>query len=147
MGKDRHQASPIVFRCSSETWEAIGKIAIEQKKPKSEVLRQLVDAGLVATGYKQDEEYLDKKIREAVTAVLKPSVERLAAISAKAAQIAGATFFMNIYMGQLMLPDMEKQLVQDVAANARKLGIEYLKLKDQDVDAFISNGVEKVSND
>lgn len=147
MSKDRHQASPIVFRCPAETWEAIGKIAIEQKKPKSEILRQLVDAGLVASGYKRDEEYLKKEIQEVVSSVIKPHVDRLAAISAKAAQISGATFFMDVYMGQLMLPDSEKQLVRDVAADARKLGIEYLKLKDRDVDAFISDGVEKVLDD
>lgn len=53
---------------------------------------------------------------------------------------------MNVYMGQLMLPDIEKQLVQDVATEARKLGIEYLKLKDRDVDTFISEGVAKVTD-
>lgn len=146
--KERHKASYIPFRCSSEVESMIERIAAEQKRTKSEVLRQLVEAGLVATGYKQDEEHLTKIIQEVVTAALKPSVERLASISAKAAQISGAAFFMNVYMGQLMLPDMEKQMVRDAAADARKLGIEYLKLnKDRDVDAFIAEGVEKVSED
>lgn len=88
MKSDRHQTAHIVFRCTPEVEAAIKKIAADQRKPKSEVLRQLVDAGLVTTGYKQDEEYLKKQIQDVVAATMKPQVERLAAISAKAAQIA-----------------------------------------------------------
>jgi len=147
-GKDRHKASPIVFRANADTHNVISKIAIEQKKSKSEVLRQLVNAGLVASGYKQDEEYLVNTIQAAVQSALKPSVERLAAISAKAAHISGAAFFMNVYMGQLVLPPEEKELVNEAAAQARKLGIEYLKVKlDQDVDGFIAGGVKKMENE
>lgn len=144
MGKYQHKAAYISFRCPPEIEDTISRIAAEQRKTKSEVLRQLVDAGLVATGYRQDDEYLDKKIREAVAAELKPSVERLASISAKAAQISGAAFFMSVYMGQLVLPASEQDLVREVAADARKLGIEYLKLKDRDVDDFIATGVKKI---
>ncbi len=147
MKKDRHQAAHIVFRCSQTVEDTISKIAAEKKLPKSEVLRQVVDAGLVATGYKQDEDHLEKLIQAAVQTAFKPSVERLAAISAKAAQISGAAFFMNVYMGQLMLPASDKELVKEVVADARKLGIEYLKLKDQDVDAFLKQGTEKVIED
>lgn len=143
--KDRHQAAYIPFRCSPETEKTIGQIAAEQKRSKSEVLRQLVEAGLVATGYKQDEDHLAELIQTAVTTAMKPQVERLAAISAKATQISGAAFFMGIFSSRLMLPPSEQQLVEEAAAQARKLGIEYLKLKDRDVDAFISEGVEKVS--
>ena len=142
---DRHQAVYIPFRCSAEMEATIGKIAAEQKRTKSEILRQLVDAGLIATGYKRDENYLNEQIQTAVASAMKPFVERLAAISAKATQISGAAFFMNVYMGQLLLPESEKELVQNAAADARKLGIEFLKLKNQDIDAFISDGVEKVT--
>lgn len=148
MQKDRHQGAHIVFRCAPDIKDSIMKIATDQKKTQSEVLRQLVEAGLVATGYKQEEGYLEKLVGEAVTSSMKPHIERLASISAKAAQISGAAFFMNVYMGQLMVPSSEKQMVMDAAADARKLGIEYLKLtKDRDIDAFISEGVEKVTGE
>lgn len=143
--KDRHQAAHITFWCTAGVEDTIKRIAADQKKTKSEVLRQLVDAGLMATGYRQDEDYLTKLIQEAVTTAMKPQVERLAAISAKAAQISGAAFFMDIFASRLMLPPTEQQLVEEATAQARKLGIEYLKLKDRDVDAFLSEGVAKVS--
>lgn len=142
---DKHRLAYIPYRCSQDTYETIQKIAEGSGKPMVEVLRQLVDTGLVTTGYKQGEEYLTKQVRETVAAALKPQVERLASISAKAAQISGAAFFMSCYTGQLMLPDRERELVRGVAAEARRLGIDFLKLKEgQDMDAFIQGGVGKV---
>lgn len=142
---DKHTAAYIPYRCSASTYDAISKIAVEQKKPKSQVVRDLVNAGLVATGYKQDEEHLEKLVSAAVKSALKPSVERLAAISAKAAQISGAAYFMNIYTAQLMLDEDDREAVREISAEARKLGIEYLKLKDEDtVDDFVQRGTGKM---
>lgn len=141
---DKHTAAYIPFRCSQSTYEAIEKISVAQRKTRVEVVRELVDAGLVATGYKQDEEYQAKLIQDAVKAVLQPSVERLAAISAKATQISSAAFFMNIFASRLMLPTGEQDLIDQAAVEARKLGIEYLKLKDRDVDSFIADGTGKM---
>lgn len=142
---DKHTASYIPYRCSASTYDAISKIAIEQKKPKAQVVRDLVEAGLVTKGYKQDEEHLEKLVSSTVKSALKPAVERLAAISAKAAQISGAAFFMNIYMGQLMLDEDDREAVKEISAEARKLGIEYLKLKDDDAaDDLIRCGTEKM---
>lgn len=143
---DKHRAAYIPFRCPQTTYDTILKIAQEQHKSQVQVLRELVEQGLVAAGYKQDEEHLQKLIQSAVKAVLQPQVERLASISAKAAQISGAAFFMSIYTGQLMLPPAEQRLVEEAAGQARKLGIEYLKLKDRDVDEFMKGGVKKVNS-
>ena len=132
------------FRCDQNTYDTIVKISQESHKSQVQVLRELVEQGLVATGYKQDDDYLAKLIQGAVKAVLQPQVERLASISAKAAQIAGAAFFMSVFMGRLALPPSEQQIIEEAAAQARKLGIEYLKLsKERDVDAFIREGVQK----
>ncbi len=147
MKSERHQDVYIPFRCSTQLGEKIAKIAADQRKSKSEILRQLVEAGLVATGYKQDEEYMAKQIQEAVKTALQPSVERLASISAKAAQISGASFFMGVFASRLILPPGEQDLIDQAAAQARKLGIEYLKLKDRDIDSFIADGAEKMTKD
>lgn len=144
---DKHTAAYIPYRCSQSTYEAIEKISVAQRKTKVQVVRELVEAGLVATGYKQDEEYQAKLIQDVVKAALQPSVERLAAISAKATQISSAAFFMNIFTSRLMLPTREQDLIDQAAAEARKLGIEYLKLKDRDVDAFIADGAKKMTKD
>ena len=54
---------------------------------------------------------------------MKPYVERLAAISAKATQLSGADFFLMVYLGTMLLPDGSRQQLEEAAARARKLGI------------------------
>lgn len=142
---DKHTAAYIPYRCAQSTYEVIEKISTAQRKTRVQVVRELVEAGLVATGYKQDEEYQAKQIQEAVKAVLQPSVERLASISAKAAQISSAAFFMGIFASRLMLPTGEQDLIDQAATQARKLGIEYLKFKDRDIDSFIADGTGKMT--
>ncbi|BDF70354.1 hypothetical protein CE91St41_24190 [Oscillospiraceae bacterium] len=79
---------------------------------------------------------------------MKPYVERLAAISAKATQLSGADFFLMVYLGTMLLPDGSRQQLEEAAARARKLGIEYLKLgKEKDIDAFIASGILKVKDE
>ena len=80
--KDRHQAAYIPFRCSGETGQLIGRLAAQQHRPRSEVLRDLVEHGLVSVGVKSDEDYLSGLVRQTVEETAKPHVERLAAISA-----------------------------------------------------------------
>lgn len=145
---DRHRASYIPFRCDTKTEELIGKLAKEQKCTKSDILRDLIDKGLKSDGYKPEEDRAYTLVRAAVQEVMKPYVERLASISAKASQIAGADFFLLVYLGSLLLPPDERQRMDEAAARARQLGIEYLKIKaDADIDRFIATGVLKVQDE
>lgn len=112
----------------------------------SEVLRSLVADGLVKQGYAQDEDYLYKLVSDAVNESLKPAVERLAAITAKGAQIAGASFFMNVFAATSALPERERENIEEAAGRARELGIQYLKLdKGRDIDAFLKRGAEETN--
>ena len=141
---DRHQGKYIPFRCSPETAETIAALAAQQHRPQSEILRDLVSKGLNASGAAVEEDYLYELVRKAVEEVTRPSVERLAAISAKATQISSAAFFMGIYAATQSCDEREQQRIQEAAESARALGIQYLKLKDRDIDAFIRNGAKQI---
>lgn len=143
---DRHQAVYIPFRCSKETERAIEKLAQTRGQSRAEVLRDLVDNGLIAAGAKMDDDYLYELMKKAVLATMKPQIERLAAISAKAAQISGAAFFMHVYEASQDVSPTELQAIEEAAGNARSLGIQYLKLKDTDIDAFIRDGVQRIDH-
>ena len=145
--KDRHQAAYIPFRCSGETGQLIGRLAAQQHRPRSEVLRDLVERGLVSVGVKSDEDYLSGLVRQTVEETAKPHVERLAAISAKAAHIAAASFFMAVYAASHGRSSAEQREIEEAAGAARMLGIQYLKLKDRDIDAFLQNGAKQIMDD
>lgn len=144
---DRHRAEYIPFRCSQEAGAMISQIAKEQHRPKSEILRELVDKGLTATGAKVEDSELYEMIRQAVRETMQPQVERLAAISAKAAHISGAAFFMAVYAASHGRSPAEQREIEEAAGTARMLGIQYLKLKDRDIDAFLQNGAKQIIDD
>lgn len=143
---DRHHSAYIPFRCSKETEQAIEKLARERHQSKSEVLRDLVNDGLTTAGAKMSDDHLYDVVKAAVSEIMKPQVERLAAISAKSTQISGAAFFMNIFAASRNCSLVEQQEIEQAAGSARSLGIQYLKLKDRDIDAFIREGVKQVDN-
>ncbi len=144
LAKDRHQAKYIPFRCGDEMAQKIQHIAAVENLPVSIVLRDLVRAGLEQKGYMEGES-LEAKIANAVQTALKPSVERLAAITAKGTQISAASFFMGVYAaGQGMSPRAIEDL-DAVVAQSRQLGIRYLKLdRSSDFDDFLKQGAKKM---
>ena len=137
----------IGIRCSRKTGEIIERIASVEGIPKSKVIRDLLEAGLAARGYVSGKESQTEQMQAALAAVLQPQVERLAAISAKAAHIGAAAFFLCYAdLRNQMPPELLPEL-DELAAKARKLGAEYLKLsKDRNVDQFIQAGLAAMAN-
>lgn len=145
---DKHRASYIPFRCDANTYETICKIAQANKLTRVEVLRNLVQGGLVRQGYVQDEDAMCELVKDALKEILTPQVERLATINAKATQISGAAYFLLVYVLRMYFPESDKSMVDDVATQARQLGIQYLKLRQgMDIDEFIKNGIKKMNDD
>ncbi len=78
---------------------------------------------------------------------MQPQVERLAAIPAKATHISGAAFFMSIFAAAQICTPAEQRQIEEAAGTARELGIQYLKLKDRDIDAFLKEGVKRITEE
>lgn len=137
----------ITLRCSEEVSELVSKIAAAEGKTKSEVLRMLVEKGMAAGGYLPGIKELDTVVQEAVSTVLQPAVERLASISAKAAHISAAAFFLSLYTDRLLLTTEQREELDDIAARARRLGIEYLKVsKDRDLDEWLAQACRRMQS-
>lgn len=148
MSQNRIKNTIAQFWISPETDAAVRNIATAEGKSVSAVYRELVEKGLVAGGYKTGSQDMAALVREAVQETLRPHVDRLAAISAKGTQISAAAFFMAFYNGRQAIPPYAQEEYDELAAQARKLGIEYLKLsKDKDIDAFIGQGLRRMGDD
>ena len=84
---------PVRFWGTPEMDEAIKRIACERDTSASSVYRDMVEKGLAASGYRSAQQSMQEAVRSTVDQVIQPHVDRLAAISAKAAQISAAAFF------------------------------------------------------
>ena len=148
MKENRVHSAAVRFWISEETSKTVERIALAEDRSVSSVYRELVEKGLAAAGYRAGEKDLSAMIRIAVNESIKPHIERLAAISAKGVQIDAASYFLQVYNGKQAMPDYLQEEYAGIAANARKLGIEYLKLpKEKDIDEFISRGFRRMEED
>ncbi len=138
----------IPVRVSAQIAAMIERIAATQGVPKSKVLRDLLEAGLQAKGYLNGGESMADLVQQAVDASLKPQVERLASISAKAAHISAASFFLNYSTLRQFMPEEFLPQFDEAAAKARKLGAEYLRLnKNKDIDQFLARGLAAMARE
>jgi len=147
MKESSQRSAYVPFRIDQDTNNLLERYAASQKKTKSEAIRYLLDKGMKTEGYKVEDDRIYDMVRAAVSEVSKPQVERLAAISAKATQISAASYFLMFYMMRMLLPEDRRDELDDTAATARKLGIELLKLRDKDIDAFIRSGIERIKEE
>lgn len=139
MAENRVKNTSVQFWVSPEMDQTVRNIAAADGRSVSAVYRDLVEKGLVAGGYRSGSKDLSAMVQEAVQEALRPQVERLAAISAKGTQIGAAAFFLAMYNGKAATPDYLRQEFEDVAVQARKMGVEYLKLaKDKSIDEFLA---------
>ena len=144
MLNENQRSRYIPFRLDPETNDLLERYAANQKKTKSEAIRTLLDKGMKTEGYKVEDDRLYDMVKAAVIETSKPQVERLAAISAKATQISAAAYFLLVCALRMLLPEEASADLDELAAQARKLGIEYLKLRDKDIDTFIRSGIERM---
>lgn len=136
------------FYVAQRTDDEVRKIAIAEGRSVSAVYRDLVEKGLVASGYRNGSQDLASMLRELILETMKPQIERLASISAKGTQISAAAFFLAAYTGRQSVPAYLQGQYDELAAQARKLGIEYLKLaKDRNLDDFIAAGLGRMGDE
>lgn len=125
----------LCLRCDEDTAALLERIAVSEGTTKSEVIRRLVRDGIEAQQGPQGDSAFQSQIQAAVREVLKPYVERLAAISAKSAQISAATFFMDAYIADSMAGPYT---AQSMAVKAHRVGTEYLSIpKGEALEEFI----------
>lgn len=145
--KQEETTEKVTIRMDRQLVERIQNAAAGRKITFSRAVRELLVDGLKYQGYLLDEGRQYEMIQAAVKSTLDPAVERLAAISAKGVQINGAAFFMLLYQLKSTLPPTSHAAIDDAAEQARMLGIQYLKQKDQNIDKFLKSGSRKMTEE
>lgn len=146
MEKNRIKNAIVRFWVAPEMDATVRRIADAQERSLSSVYRELVEKGLVAGGYRSGGQDMAELVQNAVEQAMRPQIERLAAISAKGTQIGAAAFFLAAYNGRQQVPEEMQEEYDELAAQARKLGVEYLKLsRDQSLDDFIARGQRRMN--
>lgn len=126
----------ITVKITKQTYETLRKLSAKENKPLSEIVRCFIDKGLSIQSYKNDIDFIRSQIKEQVTSVLKPALERIIKISIKTGVISAAGYFLNAQvLSELVNPSRRKEL-NEILEESKKMGVAYFKLSDSEIEKF-----------
>lgn len=112
---------------SEKEFLQIKKIAEKNKESMSEVVRNLAAIGLNVTVSQENIDWITSVMKEQIKEVLKPSVERLAAMEAKTCIAAASSMYLNAEaLNRLVEPELRME-VSEAYEKSRKKAYLYLK--------------------
>lgn len=125
------------IRLDKETYETLNQIAKNRKEPLADIIREHIKKGLAKDYVDGSKDIIANMIREQLEIVLKPSVERLAALSSKAGHMAATSAFLNVQAMMDLVPKENRKDVRTMYENARKKAVTYMKMRTEDWDKDI----------
>lgn len=117
---------------SEDDYEQIKHIAHKQNKSMSEVIRDFSIEGLNGTVGTSNIDLITGIIRTQLRDVMRPSIERLAALSAKTCVQSATAAYLTAETIARFVPENLQLDVKDAYESARKKGVEYTRRNTSD---------------
>ncbi len=85
-------------------------------------------------------------MRQALTEILDPAINRLAAISVKGGITSAAAYFLSVTaLTAFVHPDIRAKF-NEAIVGAKKMGVQYMRMKDQNISDYLDDGVSKMKS-
>lgn len=136
------------IRFEAGTMKELKKLAGRTNVTVSDIVREYVKKGLTIDSYKEDTDLIREIVREELKDVLEPQVNRIVKMLMKIGKVSAGTMYSTLNLIQT-LSDQEQQDQQEyfeMVARCLRLGVDYMKKKDVDVDQYLSQ-IQDVAND
>lgn len=139
------------IRFEAETMREVQKMAALRNVTVSDVIREYVKKGLTIDSYKEDTDLIREIVREELKDVLAPQVNRIVKMLMKIGKVAAGTMYTNINLIQT-ISDQGQQEYFEMVSKSLRLGVDYMKKKDTDIDSYlvqfenVVNDIEKLKN-
>lgn len=117
----------ITVTFTNEEYNSIKKIAYKEKVSMSEIVRLFSIQGINGVLTENNLDVLAPIIREQLSSILDPAVERLSSLSAKACVQAGAAAYLAAEAILKFVPEEEKEEVSKTYEAARKKAVLYMR--------------------
>jgi hypothetical protein len=121
------------------------KLAATRQTLLSAIVREFVDKGLAVDGYKTDTDFITEIIHKELKEVLEPQVNRIVKMLMKIGKVSAGTMYTNLSLIQFF-NDEDQQAFYEMLNRSLRLGVDYMKKKDFEVDTYLGN-VEDIVND
>jgi hypothetical protein len=133
------------IRFEASTMEELKKLAALRGVYVSDIVREFIKKGLAINSYKEDTELIREIVREELKDVLEPQINRIVKILMKIGKVSAGTMYSNLNLIQ-HLTDQGQQEFYEMVNRGLRLGVDYMKKKDTEVDLYL-NQIEDVFSD
>ena len=123
MGKLKY----VSIRLDEDTLKQIDKIKANEGESRSDVIRQLIKNGLEERVLEENTDLIAKLVRQQMEVVIKPHIERLAALSSKGGHMSATATFLNVQALMDLVPNDKRKDVLAMYEDARKKAVAYMR--------------------
>lgn len=133
------------IRFEATTMNEIKKVAALRNISVSDVVREYVKKGLTIDSYKEDTNLIGEIVREELKDVLEPQVNRIVKMLMKIGKVSAGTMYSNLNLIQ-QIADQEQQEFYEMVNRSLRLGVDYMKKKDIEIDSYLGQSDEVMSD-
>ena len=128
-------------RFKAKSIEDMEKLAAVRSISVSDIVREFVEKGLAVDGYKSDIDFITEIIHKELKEVLEPQINRIVKMLMKIGKVSAGTMYSNLSLIQL-ISDEDQEAFYEMINRSLRLGVEYMKKKDVEVDQYLSQADE-----
>ena len=129
------------IRFKAKSIEDMKKLAAVRGISVSDIVREFVEKGLAVDGYKNDIDFITEIIHKELKEVLEPQINRIVKMLMKIGKVSAGTMYSNLSLIQL-ISDEDQEAFYEMINRSLRLGVEYMKKKDVEVDQYLSQADE-----
>lgn len=130
------ETKAMYFRVDKELHDQIVAVSEKNGISMNEAARKLMTKGLGVMWQEENSDMLAHLIRDSLSIILKPYVERLAALESKTLHMAATSTFLLVQTLQDLVPVERRKDVLPLYEKARKMAVEYARTKAEDWDGI-----------
>ncbi|WP_024833858.1 DUF6364 family protein [Ruminiclostridium josui] len=129
------------IRFKAKSIEDMKKLAAVRGISVSDIVREFVEKGLTVDGYKRDIDFITEIIHKELKEVLEPQINRIVKMLMKIGKASAGTMYSNLRLIQL-ISDEDQEAFYEMINRSLRLGVEYMKKKDVEIDQYLSQADE-----
>jgi predicted DNA-binding protein len=111
-----------------KTYESLTTIASKTGKSLADVSREMIKRGLASEWIEENFAAIGDLVEQRINIALKPHINRLAALNAKTAKMAGTSMYLNAQALVDLVPTERRRNIKELFDNAKKKAVADIRI-------------------
>ena len=132
-------------RMPQELYKAVKEKAAVENRPMADQIRIFIEKGLDVDGYKSETEFIRSILRQELESIIEPFGNRIIKMLMKIGKINAGGFFVMLRNLFGTVTGENKAVFNDFMQRYMRMGVEYMSMKDTDINRFLTSDGARLS--